>query len=174
MTVHGCTNASIHHNQFIDNTDVDLVIGNSPTNCQVYSNTITHVSTYGVGGLGVAFNGTAAGLNMYGNSISANQNKLGMGLFAGHHPWVESDMLASLGNITSNYVSGAAVLGVIDGVSSGNFSGNSAGNWWQGARGHNGCNGPFYFMVNTNEMNTSSVQPGYQPWRFHTSGCIPQ
>ena len=85
------------------------------------------------------------------------------------------DNLTSMGSVTNNGLYGAAVLAVIDGVGGGTFQGNYGGTWVAGTRGYLNCNGPYPFMVNTLETNTSAIQGGYQSWRFHAdTGCTPQ
>jgi hypothetical protein len=129
LTVGSCVNSYIHDNHFVDNTDVDLVVGGG-YNCTIAYNTINHYSNHGFAGIHVGWfpglgNGDHSGINYYGNNISSQADELAFGLMVGYHPWGSSITLASAGAVFSNNTSGSVVPLAIDGIYAGSVTGNS-------------------------------------------------
>jgi hypothetical protein len=176
LTAGRCDGGTIRNNEFVDNTDVDLVVfrGNG---CNVRFNQIRHVNQYGFAGLGVGHqDASLSGATISDNTIESGYNLLSIGLALGHHPWNGGYHTWDIGNVVFNSVSGAVINILVEGVFGGNITNNSA---WQrqGDRGYEGCGVYDNIVVGS--------QPGHrggslilQSWdreitSFDTGVCIP-
>lgn len=168
ITLLRCDNSAIHHNEFIDNTDVDLIVGPS-TNCNVYSNTITHSIRYGFAGLMVGFGGDHSGSTLSGNGIWSGFDQLAFGVMVGSHPWDLQLPTPHAGSVTTNSSAGSVVPLAIDGIDNGSIVGNAA----TGARGTRGFGCPYAANYTAFDFGGSSIDPGYY-WRwYHNGACNP-
>jgi hypothetical protein len=181
LTVDGCFGGNIHNNNFLDNTDIDLVVGGG--NCTVQNNTIQHFNTYGFGGLHVGwFNGGGgdhSGSIYSGNNISSALNKLGFGVVVGKHPWNVEENLTNAGSVTSNGASGSVINLAIEGISGGGqVTGNNVSGA-QGIRGFGGCTTdtvvPNNYIVYHPHAGSATLQSGSIEVQFDSNtGCVRQ
>jgi hypothetical protein len=141
LTVLNCGGGYVHDNHFVDNTDVDLVVGGG--NCRVEWNTIDHYNEFGFAGIHVGwfngFNGNHSGSTFNHNTVTCHTvNKLAGGIVVGMDPWDPSRPWVQNPSVTSNTSTGAVVNLLVDGVNGGEVTGmtlsGAAGN-----RGHNNC-----------------------------------
>jgi hypothetical protein len=137
LTVLSCPSGYIHDNHFIDNTDVDLIVGGGQ-NCRVQNNTINHYGTFGYAGLMLTYfgggNGDHGGSLFSGNTISSSLNSLGVGIMVGLHPWTIAQDVINTGTVTANSASGATIGLLVEATKS-NAVGTVAGNSLWGAQG---------------------------------------
>ena len=119
LTVHDCVNCIFEQNDFVDNTDVDFILGGCQ-HCSIKNNTLRHTDIYA--------NSTFAGLmihawpstsgNYTGTVVSNNtidcgaKKRCGFGLLLGAHAWYQT--LSYGGSIHDNIVNNARVGLVID------------------------------------------------------------
>ena len=141
LTVWRCGNGYIHHNHFIDNTDIDLVVGGG-SNCRVEYNQIEHRLSYGFAGIHVGWfpngNGNHAGSTYFGNTITSGYDKLAFGLVIGFHPWSSKIQLVDSGRVVDNAISGAVINLAVEADKTGAVVGEVTGNTMWGAQGQNG------------------------------------
>ena len=130
LTVWNCDGGYIHQNAFIDNTDVNLIVGGG-FGCVVESNAITNVSKHAFAGLNVGTFGPAAdhsGSVYRSNTIVAAPNQMAFGLMVGDEPWWNpwnpDVFTAYAGEIYGNVIRGAVVNLAIDGIGGGNVHDN--------------------------------------------------
>jgi hypothetical protein len=117
ITVHDATGADIENNQFVDNTDVQLIFGGCH-NCTVAHNTLRHT--------GVAAGGSFADLMLFewphvtsgqyqGTTVSDNtidcgpKKSCGFGLMIGPDPWIHAFVAG--GTVSGNTIR-RAMLGL--------------------------------------------------------------
>jgi hypothetical protein len=174
LTVWTCNNGWIHHNTFMNNTDVDLVIGGG-SGCVVENNTIIHNSEYGFAGLMIGTfapaNGDHAGSTYRWNSIDSTYNKLGFGIMVGDHPWSCHVMcfdLPTAGSVVENYSWGAVVNLAIDGIQHGEVQSNGWGSA-QGDRGFGSCTSSWEYTAC--HFGSASIQNGYESIQFDGGAC---
>jgi hypothetical protein len=140
MTIHRCTNGSIHNNQIVENTDVNVVI-NRGSNCEFRFNDIWNFDRYAFAGL--AISATTDGYHTGGvfsdNEISSGYDMLGFGLLVGLHPWFVQ-VVEDAGTVGWNTMTGAVINLAVDGVDAGTITSNSMSGA-QGTRGYHTCLG---------------------------------
>lgn len=117
LTVHDSANSLIVDNKFVDNTDIDLVLGGCQ-NCVIQNNRITHSESYQASSF-AAFhiqswpNGTSGNYtqsDISGNFIDCGpKRRCGFGLYVGGEAWYPSTVFG--GSIHDNFVT-RAQLGV--------------------------------------------------------------
>jgi hypothetical protein len=171
LTVLNCGGGRVHDNHFIDNTDIDLVVGGG-AGCIVESNTIEHYSTFGYGGIHVGwfpgYGGYFNGSVFQNNSVTTYTiNKLATGIIVGFHPW---DWHIDIHDpvVVSNASSGSVQNLIIDGVFGGYVHGNSM--WGaQGTRGTASC--PIAANYTAGDFNDSSFQDGWEYRIYHNGSC---
>lgn len=131
LTVWNCYNGQIHDNEFIDNTDVALILGGG-SNCIVERNTITQQNAYAFAGLMVwnfhGGEGNHAG-STYGptNTVTSGFNRLTYGLMIGSHPWDIEIPVPHAGRVLGNSADGAVNNLTVDGIAAGEVQGNGFG-----------------------------------------------
>jgi hypothetical protein len=130
LTVWNCDGGFIHENTFIDNTDVDLIVGGG-FGCVVENNVIANVSKHAFAGLNVGTFGPAAdhsGSTYRYNTIVAAPNQMAFGLMVGDEPWWNpwnpAAFTAHAGEIYDNVIRGAVVNLAIDGIGGGDIHDN--------------------------------------------------
>jgi len=140
LTVWNCNGGHIHHNTFIDNTDVNLIVGGG-FGCVVEDNVITNVSKHAFAGLNVGTFGADAdhsGSIYRNNTIVSAANQMAFGLMVGDEPWWNPwspyMSTANAGDIYGNTISGAVVNLAIDGIGDGSIHDNNpyAPDGWAG------------------------------------------
>jgi len=117
LTIHGMNNAQITNNVFIDNTDVDFILGGCQ-NCAIQRNSVTHdtVSISGASYAAImiqawstdkgAITGNYAGSDVAYNSVDCGLNKYcGFGFLIGADPWYIASV--SGGNFHDNTIKNA-------------------------------------------------------------------
>jgi len=112
LTVGSGTGISIFGCQFIDNSDIHLIIG-SGRNAQIYGNVFAMQSAHAFGGFMMDnFNSTTDGnfngLVFYQNTINCGAFQCSFGIEIGPHPWYLSSNIIG-GTVTQNTVYGANV-----------------------------------------------------------------
>lgn len=116
MTVFHCDDGEIYDNTFVDNTDIDLVVGSGA--CSVHDNTIWHGGKYAWAGLNPGNfddNPDHSDSSFSYNSIENDvEDRLGMGLLVGSHPW-NSGIDSQYASVTNNTISGAVINLIIEG-----------------------------------------------------------
>jgi hypothetical protein len=161
LTVLNCENGHIHNNHFIDNTDIDLVVGGG-VGCLIENNTIEHWGSHGWGGLMAGsfpgYNGNHNGSLFTNNTVTVHTtDSLSFGIMVGYHPW-DPWAWVSDPRIVSNSATGAVVNLAVDGVNGGEVQGNSmsgaAGSW-----GYSNCRTANNYTVV--HVNGVSLQPGW-------------
>jgi hypothetical protein len=178
ITALSCFDGSITNNVFVDNTDIDLVVGGGP-NCNVQGNTIWHGGKYAFAGLNVgnfvdsgAYAGRHEGSLFSGNTVTNVEfNRLGHGFSVGSHPWPDGvDLwIVDTGTVTGNTISGANVNLLIEGfgvfnpatghvsAGAGTISGNDARD---DAMGNSDCANAYRYAVNPSHA-VGSYDGGY-------------
>jgi hypothetical protein len=94
LTIHGLTNSQIIGNEFVDNTDIDLILGGSQ-NCLVQGNRFYHTSSRSGGSFAALMihkwpNRTAdySGTEISFNTIDGGPNRnVGVGIYVGSEGW---------------------------------------------------------------------------------------
>jgi parallel beta-helix repeat protein len=136
LTVWGCNGGTIRQNTFLDNTDLDLVIG-ATRDCIVTGNTIENNSQFAFAGLGVANDflssqltpGSHSGSQFTWNSIRASRaNRIGIGLLVGVHPWFDTRTVFDAGLVQNNTITGTKLNLVVDFIAAGEVTGNAMSN----------------------------------------------
>ena len=105
------TNFTVSNNEFIDNTDVDLIFG-SCQNCRIQNNIISHTGAFSGSSFAAlmiqawpnATSGNYTGSDVSGNQIICNYS-CGFGLLIGGDPWYYVDIIG--GTYHDNFISGA-------------------------------------------------------------------
>jgi hypothetical protein len=173
LTVWGCYGSIIHDNRFQDNTDVDLIIGDS-SSCSVWANTITHVARYGVAGFMVAsfpgFPRSHPNGWFSDNHVSSLPDLLSFGIMVGVHPWDANTWTDDVGVIESNSSSGAVVNLAIDGIVSGTIRNNTL----TGATGSRGFKCPTsaeFTLAHYGTADVSSQAPTPLPLQYDGERC---
>lgn len=167
LTLTRCDGGYVHSNNFVDNTDVDLMAGNG-IGCVVQANTITHVGAYGFAGIHVGQEGSRAGSTLAYNSVNANYNTLAFGIIVGPHPWRDFEWTPDVGVVRDNSSNGAVVNVAVDGIQAGAVYSNAATNA-QGNDGWGGCTLAADYTAG--DFGSAYVAPGYI-WRtYHGGGC---
>jgi hypothetical protein len=176
LTVHACFGGWIHNNNFVDNTDVDLIVGGG--NCTVQDNTVQHTQGFGEAGIMLGKfaggDGNHAGSTYSGNNISSGLDKLGIGIMVGHHPWTALNTLADAGSVLNNTASGAVINLAVEGITGGG-GGTVSGNTVSGAQRQNA--GLFACPVSNNytvfHTGSASLQgtPAPLQLQFDTGVC---
>jgi hypothetical protein len=130
LTVWNCDGGYIHDNTFIDNSDVDLIVGGG-FGCVVEANVIVNVSKHAFAGLNVGTFGPGAdhsGSVYRYNTILAAPNQMAFGLMVGDEPWWNpwnpAAFTANAGEIYGNVIRGAVVNLAIDGIGGGDIHDN--------------------------------------------------
>jgi hypothetical protein len=173
LTVWNCEGGSIHHNNFIDNTDIDLIVGGGHAGaCSVSDNTIQHNMTYGFAGLMIGrFNGgdgDHSSMTYTRNNVSSTFNNLGAGIMVGDHPWDVNSQVTNIGTVMANSSTGAVVNLLIDGILAGTFSGNTAANA-QGTDGLANCTKNADYTAY--DYGSANIQGGSIARYYHNSVC---
>jgi hypothetical protein len=170
LTLLSCNGGYVHHNDFVNNTDVDIVLMASSGGCQIRWNYITHNAAFGFAGLHI---GQAGVTNNVGglvadNEIVASSNKLLFGINVGGQFWVGSlAMVPHVGRIEANRSTGAFANLVVDGVSNGVFTGNIS----QSPQGSSGTCGSPQSYTAAHIGGGMSVQPGSVPLSWLGGSC---
>ena len=159
LTVVECNNGVIEDNGIFDNEDVGLAVGIGTGTCSVRRNNIYQATVHAHAGLLVGFH---SGAVVWDNSITSGYNLMKVGIVVGGHIWNGGSATFGAGDIQYNYVSGAVVLGVIDGISSGTFTNNIPGTA-QGTTFFSNCASWYnlVYIVNTSHIGSATIQPGY-------------
>ncbi|MBN2497638.1 MAG: hypothetical protein JXR96_23800 [Deltaproteobacteria bacterium] len=127
VTVHDATRSSFTENEFIDNTDIDLIFGGC-TSCVIQGNTIRHSDAFSGGSFaalmlhawpdGSGGNGTSgdfSGTHTSGNQIDCGaQRRCGIGLYLGSDAWYITDVFG--GSVHDNSIQNAEFGLLIDDV----------------------------------------------------------
>lgn len=183
LTVHACVSGFIHDNQFIDNTDIDLVVGGG-SNCTIQTNTVQHNLSYGQAGFQVGFfqggNGNHSA-STYGptNTVSSGLDKLAFGIMVGNHPFDVNLTLTDAGSVLNNTASGAVINLAVEGIAPGG-GGVVSGNTLSGAQGSDGfgaCTVSSNYTVYHPHAGAASLQPDPLPLELQFDsnvGCIGQ
>jgi hypothetical protein len=123
LTIHDGSNIVVSNNQFVDNTDVQLIMGGCK-NCQITGNTLRHVSGPGGGSFADlmvqawphATSGRYDGTTVSHNSIDCGSYKAcGFGLMIGSLPWYNAPV--SGGVVSDNSVVNAQLGMNVEGLS---------------------------------------------------------
>lgn len=178
ITVFRCDNGYIHHNEFWDNTDIDLVVGGGP-NCRVEFNNIRHTQDYGFAGIHVGYfdsgAGNHSGSTYFGNTVSSGFDKLAFGIVVGFHPWKTNLQLSDTGRVISNTVSGAVINLAIE-ASFSTVVGEVTGNSLSGAQGSNGlgnCTISTNYTVYQPHASGITFQGAWFELQYDNGECIP-
>jgi parallel beta helix pectate lyase-like protein len=173
LTVWNCDGGHIYHNTFIDNTDVNLIVGGG-FRCVVEDNVITNISKHAFAGMNVGTFGPDAnhsGSIYRNNTILSAPNQMAFGLMVGDEPWWNpwSPYMSTTnaGEIYGNTINGAVVNLAIDGIGDGSIHDNypSAPDGWAGFS----CNGLSANFTAHNYGN-ASISGDWQPiWFFTTA-----
>jgi len=173
LTVWNCDGGHIHDNTFIDNTDVNLIIGGG-FGCVVEDNVITNISAHAFAGLNVGTFGPDAdhaGSIYRNNTIFSAPNQMAFGLMVGDEPWWNpwSPYMSTTnaGEIYGNTITGAVVNLAIDGIGDGSIHDNnlSAPAGWAGFF----CNSVSANFTAHNYGN-ASISGDWEPiWFFSTA-----
>jgi hypothetical protein len=129
ITALNCSSSSIHDNTAVDNTDVDIV--EDGDHCLVYNNAIFNGGAYAFAGLQVGYfgRGNHVGSEYWGNRIHGDaDNRLGIGLLVGFHPWDANIWLTCAGYVHDNVIDGAGINLQIEGINAGTIVNNSMSN----------------------------------------------
>jgi len=183
ITALRCNGGSIHHNVFVDNTDIDLVVGGGPS-CTVYNNTIWHGGKYSFAGLNLGNFGDSSPYDgkhylsqFTGNTITNTvADRLGHGLSVGAHPWSVAVWISDTGSVSRNDIAGANVNLLIEGTTGNGTAGNVTGNTISNPSGNRDCGGAYNYLVNPNHATAGQYDSGYTGviWDFPPGGCFPQ
>lgn len=176
MTVLYCAGGYIAHNTFVDNTDIDLVVGGG-RGCVVELNEIAHFGKFGFAGLNIGNfvdggNGDHSGSEYRGNKIySRIPNRLAMGILVGTHPWSDKLYVSNAGRVVGNTSYGNVMNLVVDGARGGEITGNILNNP-QGNEGLGNCriSGVNYAVFPAHVVNTI-LQGGWTILRYDNGSC---
>jgi hypothetical protein len=178
LTVLSCNDGSIiESNHFVDNTDVDLIVGGG-SGCLITDNHIDHYQTRGFAGLMVeSFNGAGdhSGITYSGNTVTSTLDQLAFGIMVGHHPWTSQLNILNVGSVQGNTASGAVINLQIE-ASSGIAGGQVTGNTVSGAAGTS-TGGFFRCAIVTNyavyEPHAVGIvyDVGYEVVQFDSQQC---
>jgi hypothetical protein len=180
LTVWACNGgSSIHDSSFLNNTDVDLVIGGGDGGtCSVTNNTIQNNSVHAFAGIHVGYfdggGGNHSGLTYSGNTITSSLNMLAFGMVVGFHPWSSESDLKSAGSVTGNSISGAVINLQIEADKTGLATGSVTSNSVSGAQGSFGfgaCNLSANYAVYPQHAGLISYDPGFLNLQFDDSTC---
>jgi hypothetical protein len=148
--------AEIRDNTFLDNTDVDLIVGGITTaggTCSIHHNFMSHTQQYGFAGIAVSWLepnsplfSSHAGIVYSNNTISSSVDMLSFGIVMGFHPWgnpviggIPRVVTITNGGVVTNNTTNGAVIGLaIDGIQAGTLTGNTSSNP-QGRKGFASC-----------------------------------
>jgi hypothetical protein len=173
LTVWNCDGGHIHHNTFIDNTDVNLIVGGG-LGCVVEDNVITNVSKHAFAGINVGTFGPDAnhsGSIYRNNTILSAPNEMAFGLMVGDEPWWNpwSPYMSTVnaGDIYGNTISGAVVNLAIDGIGDGSIHDNNP--YAPGGWAAFFCNG-VSANVTAHSYGNASISENWEPiWFFSTA-----
>jgi len=172
LTLWGCNRGYVHHNHFVDNTDVNLVVGGG-SDCTVAYNTINNYSNHGFAGIHVGwfpgYYGNHSGVSYYGNTIGSSYNALAFGIVVGSHAWTLDlgVFVSNAGSVYGNASSGSVVNLAVDGIGAGSVVGNSIGSS-QGNWGY-GCGNSFGYGAG--HIGAASVDGGYTHFIWDAGTC---
>ena len=172
LTALRCEGGTIWNNYFVDNTDVDLIVGTG-TYCTVRFNTVQHSNQFGFAGMQVGGNNAnLSGSSISNNSVQAGYNLLSFGLVLGAHPWNGNHDTSHVGTVEDNAVSGAVMNVLVEGVYGGVFTGNSISGS-QGNRGYAGCQiyGDYFVGAHVGSLTLQGGWIGITS--FDTGICVP-
>jgi hypothetical protein len=119
MTVGDGSNLRVLNNEFIDNTDIDLIFGGCK-NCRIQNNKITHTTAFSGGSFAALMihawpstSGDYTGSDISNNAIDCGSNKrCGFGLYLGSDAWYITNVFG--GSVHDNTVSNAQQGVLID------------------------------------------------------------
>lgn len=180
LTLNQCRNGWVHHNHFVDNTDVDLVTGGTGNDrwCVIENNFIDHYQWHGFGGIHVGWfpsdipgvAGNHSGLRVSGNTINSGYNHLAFGLVVGSHPWSMDPLKQAThaGSVFSNGMSGAVVNLGVDGAFAG---GSVTGNTYTGNQGNWGLYCTASMNYGAGHNGGATVEGGFTPFKWDNGNC---
>jgi hypothetical protein len=122
LTIHDANQLSIVRNRFIDNTDVQLILGGC-MNCTVANNVFRHMGAASKGSFAElmlqawpkATTGRYDGTRVTGNDIDCGvQRRCGFALMLGSTPWYDAP--TSGGSVTGNRIANAILPINVDGL----------------------------------------------------------
>ncbi len=181
LTVWKCgQGSSIHDNNFVDNTDVDLVIGGSGgESCSVSNNYIENFNAHGFAGIHIGWfdggNGNHNGVTYSGNRVYSGTDMLAFGIMVGFHPWDSAAHLGGAGSVSTNDVAGAVVNLQIEadsrGVATGTVTGNNLSNA-QGSYGFGSCTIAADYAVYPPHAGLIAYDGGYLVLQFDDLHCF--
>lgn len=123
LTLLSCNGGTINNNQFLDSTDVSIVLFASNGGCQIRWNLIENYSRYSFAGLAVG-DGTTnnVGGSISNNEIGAGNNRMLFGINVGGQWWTGGVvMVPNIGEVVGNRVTGAYANLVVNGLQNGVF-----------------------------------------------------
>ncbi|MBI2062126.1 MAG: hypothetical protein HYT64_00300 [Candidatus Yanofskybacteria bacterium] len=172
-----CDRGYIAHNTFIDNTDIDLVVGGG-YGCVVELNTIAQYGKHAFSGLNIgnmasSASGDHSGSSFRGNTIySSSPNRMSMGISVGSHMWNKDVWVSNAGEVKDNTVYGADVNIVVDGIRGGTVANNNFRNPVRVASDN--CNHSGYdYIVNSPHAIGAILQPGWTELSYDSDVCPP-
>lgn len=176
LTLLRCDDGHVHHNRFLDNTDIGLVSGGGK-GCRVELNSIEQRDVFAFAGLhvwnfdsGDGGQGDHADSVYRDNTIVSSLNSMAIGLMVGTHPWDTRRVVKDAGTVTENDVSGAVVNLAVDGIERGSVRANRT----SGARGIRGiglC--PLSAEYTAAHYGEASLQSGAIARAYHGGLCFP-
>lgn len=174
ITVLRCESGYIAHNVFVDNTDIDLVLGGG-FGCVAELNTIGHFGKYAFSGLNIGnFNngGNHTGSEYRGNTIySKVPDRLGIGISVGSHMWTGSVQVYNAGRVVSNTVYGAGINMYVDGVYGGEITGNNVHDPVGNDIVIGGCQSPINYGVFIPHVTNTILQGGWSKFPGSKEAC---
>jgi IPT/TIG domain-containing protein/all-beta uncharacterized protein/BACON domain-containing protein len=181
LTLWSCVDGSIHDNHFVDNTDVDLIVGGG-SSCAVFSNYIDHYATHGLAGLMLhRFQATSpgdhTGISYSDNVVTSQRDMLAFGILVGAHPWNSAFDLPGAGSVSGNRASGAVINLQIEADMSGTATGQVTNNMVSGAQGTWGlgsCRIASNYAVHPPHTGRITYDGGWDDIQFDDFQCVPR
>lgn len=177
LTLLRCERGRVHHNAFIDNTDISLISGGGG-DCVIEHNTVEQsggvyayaglmIHNFSVGGAG---KGDHAGSVLRHNTVRAAIDTLGFGLAIGPHTWADPSLVVSnAGEVHENTISGAFINLAIDGIEDGRIWANELSEP-QGTKGIWSCRKSANYTAG--HFGRASVNRGYVGRSYDTGDCL--
>jgi hypothetical protein len=112
LTIWSSANVHITGSKFIDNSDIDLILGNGPS-AVIENNTIGNHTNFSFGGLMLdnfngGFPGNYTGAIVANNTIDCSTGMCGIGVMLGPHFWYQPPpIIGTSAAITGNVITGA-------------------------------------------------------------------
>jgi hypothetical protein len=153
-------------NYFYNNTDVDLVAFGG-TGCAIAHNDITHDDRHGIAGIHIRADEGMSGLEVWDNDIYSAEDLLEAGLVVGPHPWDSNSTSPYAGQVFSNYIDGAVINLVVDGIEDGAVT----NNYLSRNRGSAGLWGCSSYEYAAGHFGSATIQTGYTSLVFDGGYC---